>query len=834
MAPGLLVNKPESPVEDFVQDFGHALRSLRREPGFACVALVTLALGIGANALIFSVVHAVLLRPLPFAEAGELVRVSADFEKPTLQDAGLSALELFDLQARSDLFTGVSGLFPISANLTGSGEPERVETLLVDTNYFALLGVRPQLGRLFTEADFAPGIAEVAVISDGLWRRRFGSDPLAVGKKVRVDGDLFTIVGVVSRTFHHPGRGILGEVEMWAPSGWKASPYPEPNRRARFLQGALARLRPGVALSAGRAELEGLTRSLRAQDPGDYPEAAGWSMRLYPLQDDLVGRVRPALLTLLGAVGFVLLIACANVANLLLVRATARRREIAVRKALGAGEGRLFRQLATEAGVLWLLGGAAGLVLAAYGLPLLVALSPAPLPRGQEIELDRTVFAFTAALSLACGLVCSLFPVWLARRTEVHATLKESSRTAGGDRGHVRGALVVAETALALVLLVGAALLLRSAARLNAVDPGFRTEGIVTARLWLPQPNLPETGAYFRHETRGPFYRQVLARLAALPGVEAAAGATTLPLDGSRSSARFTVEGRAAAPGEVLSSRSVIASPGYFEALRIPVLRGRLFDARDDERAPGVALVSAGFARKYFPGEEALGRRLVLPARRDQRADTAVTIVGIVGDVKADGLDVESPPVLYRSLDQDSILLVSLVLRTARGPAALEEAIRREVGQIDADQPVYGVRAFEEMAARALGPRRFVTILLGLFALVSLVLAAVGIYGVTAYTVGRRTGEIGLRMALGARPPDVLRLVLGQGMALTGLGIGLGLLAAAALSRALATLLFGVSPTDAVAFGGIAVLLAFVALLACALPARRAARVDPLVALREE
>ncbi len=821
-------------MENLIQDVRHALRALRRDLGFAAVALITLALGIGANALIFSVVHAVILRPLPFPEPAQLVRLSADFERPAVRDAGLSALELFDLQARSDLFTGVSGLFPISANMTDVDEPQRVETLLVDTNYFALLGVCAQLGRAFTEADFAPGIAEVAVISDGLWRRLFGSDSRAVGKKVRIDGDLFTIVGVAPPAFRHPGRGIMNEVEMWAPSGWKASPYPAPTRGGRFLQGALARLRPGVTLSAARARLEGLTRELRVEHPGDYPETAGWSLRLASLQDDLVARVRPVLLTLLGAVGFVLLIACANVANLLLVRATARRREIAIRKALGAGEGRLLRQLATEAGVLWLLGGALGLVLAWHGLPVLLALNPAPLPRGSEIAVDRTVLAFTALLSLLSGLLCALFPAWLARRTEVHPALKESSRTAGGDRGGVRGALVVAETALALVLLVGAALLLRSAARLHAVDPGFEAAHVLTARLWLPQPNLPETGRYFRHETRGVLYRQVLARLAGLPGVEQAAGATSLPLDGSRSSVRFSVEGRPPLPGEAMSARNVIASPGYFPALRIPLRRGRLFDERDDERAPGAAVVSEAFARKFFPGEDPIGRRLLLPARRDQSADPLLTIVGVVGDVKADGLDVESPPVLYRSLLQDSILLLTLVLRTAGESGMLGETVRREVRQVDPDQPVYGVRTFEELAATALGPRRFVTSLLGLFALVSLVLAAVGIYGVTAYSVSRRTGEIGLRMALGARPRDVLRLVLGQGLALTAAGIGLGLLAAAALSRALGTFLFNVSATDPLAFGGIALLLAGVATAACAIPARRAAAVDPLVALRED
>ena len=747
---------------------------------------------------------------------------------------GSPPLELFDLQARTDLFSGVSGLYRISANMTDVDDPQRVETLLVDTNYFALLGVRAQVGRVFTESDYAPGIAEVAVISDDLWRRTFGGDPGVVGKRVRIDGDVFTILGIAPATFHHPGSGVVKDVELWAPSGWKASPYPPPARGTRFMQGALARLRPEVAFGAGRAGVAALVRDLRAQNGPDYPASAGWSLRIESLQDDVVARVRPALLTLLGAVGFVLLIACANVANLLLVRATTRRLELAVRQALGAGTARLLRQRATEAAVLWLLGGALGLALAVYGLPGLLSLSPSPLPRGQEIGIDGTVLLFTVVLSLGSALLCGLLPAWLARRTEVHPALKESSRTAGGDRGGVRGALVVAETALALVLLVGAALLLRSAARLHAVDPGFEAAHVLTARLWLPQPNLPETGRYFRHETRGVLYRQVLARLAGLPGVEQAAGATSLPLDGSRSSVRFSVEGRPPLPGEAMSARNVIASPGYFPALRIPLRRGRLFDERDDERAPGAAVVSEAFARKFFPGEDPIGRRLLLPARRDQSADPLLTIVGVVGDVKADGLDVESPPVLYRSLLQDSILLLTLVLRTAGESGMLGETVRREVRQVDPDQPVYGVRTFEELAATALGPRRFVTSLLGLFALVSLVLAAVGIYGVTAYSVSRRTGEIGLRMALGARPRDVLRLVLGQGLALTAAGIGLGLLAAAALSRALGTFLFNVSATDPLAFGGIALLLAGVATAACAIPARRAAAVDPLVALRED
>ena len=818
-------------MEKLLQDVRHALRGLAREPGFAAVALVTIALGIGANVLVFSVVHAVVLRPLPYTDPEQLVRIGSDFERPALRDAGISPLELFDLQARTDLFSGVSGLYRISANMTDVDDPQRVETLLVDTNYFALLGVRAQLGRVFTESDYAPGIAEVAVISDDLWRRTFGGDPGVVGKRVRIDGDAFTILGVAPASFHHPGSGVVKDVELWAPSGWKASPYPPPARGTRFMQGALARLRPDVGLGAGRDGIAALVRDLRAQNGLDYPASAGWSLRIESLQDDVVARVRPALLTLLGAVGFVLLIACANVANLMRC-ATTRRLELAVRQALGAGTARLLRQRATEAAVLWLLGGAIGLALAvrasraARAEPQPAAPRPGDRDRRHRAPLHRRAIAGERpSLRPPAGLA-------VAKRSHQDA-LKEASRIAGADRARVRSFLVVSEIALALVLLVGAGLLLRSAGRLHAVDPGFRTDHVLTANLWLPQPNLPETGPYFRHEARGRLYRQILERLAQLPGVTHAAGATSLPLDGSRASVRFTVEGREPAAGEVLVARSVIASPDYFPALGIALRRGRLFGRYDDERAPGAALVNEAFARRIFPGEDPIGHRLQIPARRHQRSASLVAIVGVVADVKADGLEVESPPVLYRSLEQDSSLAMSLLVRTAGAPGPLGDALRREVRRIAPDQPVYGVRTFDELASAAVGPRRFITSLLGLFALCALVLAAVGIHGVMAYSVSRRGPEIGLRMALGAGRPAVLRLVLGQGLALTAAGIGLGLLASAALSRALAGFLFGVSPTDPLTFGGIAALIVVVALVACALPARRAASVDPLVALRE-
>ena len=820
-------------MENLWQDVRYAARMLRKKPGFTIVAILTLALGIGANTAIFSVVHAVLLRPLPFKNPEQLVRVTSDLQKINSPDVGLSAPELFDYRDHSDLFQQVSGVYPIDANITWVDQPERVEALLVDTNYFSLLGVGAQLGRVFQQEDYQPGISEVAVISDGLWRRRYGADPNVIGKKFRLDNDLYVIIGVAPPDFHHPGRSLQTEVEVWAPAGWIASPFGEPRRTAYFLAGAIGRLQPGITVAAAQARLDNLAEQFRKDYPNDYPEKAGWTPRVAGLHEDLVGNVRPALLVLLAAVAFVLLIACANVANLLLARASARQREIAIRRALGAGRMRLIRQLLTESLLLSLIGGALGVLIATWSVDALVKLSPTNVQRLGNISVDSAVLGFTFAVSLLTGLIFGLVPAIQASNPDLQETLKDAARgaTAGVHRSRLRSLLIVSEFALALMLLISAALLMRSFWRLQNVDPGFAAENVLTARLWLPQPNLPETGPYFKHPSRVALFKQIIDRLSALPGVEAVGGTTRLPLDGGRSSTGFTIEGQPPESTEINVTQFAAASPGYFEAIGIPLMRGRLFAEHEDENAPGVIVVNQSFAQKYFPNEDSLGKRIRL-GRQPQ--SPWLTIIGVVRDVKTEGLDIETKPQMYRSVLQASSLLLTLVIHTEGNPSSLAEAVRNEVRAADPDLPVFGIRTMEEVMANAVVQRRFAMLLLGMFAVVALALSAVGIYGVISYSVGQRTHEIGVRVALGASSHDVLRLIMAQGMKLTLLGAAVGLAGAFAVTRFLAFLMFGISATDPLTFAAITSLLSVVALAACYVPARRAMKVDPVIALRHE
>jgi len=808
-----------------------ALRSLAKTPGFTLVVVLTLALGIGANTAIFSVVHAVLMAPLPFTDPGRLARVTVDLVAQDVRDVGLSVPELFDLKERADVFSEASGLYPINANVTEIDDPERVEALLVDIDYFSMLGVPAQLGRTFQREDYTTGISEVAVISDAFWRRRWGADPGVIGRKFRLDNDWYSVIGVAPAGFRHPGRGLLGDVDVWAPAGWKTSPFQSPMPRGGYaLSGAIGRLKPGLTPAAARQRLAAFAEELRAEHPDDYGKN-GWRLRLVPLHEDLVGDVRPALLVLLGAVGFVLLIACANVANLLLARAAARRREVAIRQALGAGRLRLIRQVLVESVVLALAGGAAGLLLAAWGVKLLVRLAPGTLPRAAEIGVDAPVLAFTFATCLLVGLLFGAAPALAASRPELADTLKDAARgaTAGAARGRTRKLLVVSECALALVLLVGAGLLVRTLARLQRVDRGFDARNVLVASLWLPQPNLPETGPYFGHPARAAFYREVLRRVSALPGVVAAGAASRVPFLGG-GFARFEIEGSDAG---LVSAQFSQASPGALAALKIPLAAGRLFTDADDEKAAPVAIVNRTFARKLLGGGDPIGRRLRFPGGRNTPAVSA-TIVGVVGDVLMDAVDTTPRPLVYRPLFQSSGLSETLLLKTTSDPVALGAAVRREVRAVDRDQPTYGIRTMDQVLASAVGARRFAMVLLGVFAGVALLLAAVGIYGVMAYSVAQRTHELGIRLALGASARSLLGLVLAQGAALTLAGIGLGLLGAAALTRALAPLLFGIGPHDAVTFAAVPLVLAAVALAACALPALRATRVDPITALRTD
>ena len=820
-------------METMLKDLRFGVRMLLKKPAFTAIAVLTLALGIGANTAIFSVVNTVLLRPLPFPHPERLVRVTSDYTRLNLTDGGVSGLELADYRDHADVFDEISGVYPINANITWVDQPERVEALLVDVNYFSLLGADVQLGRSFQADDYRPGIAEIAIISDGLWRRRYGADPNVLGKKFRLDNDLYEVIGVMPPGFRHPGRTIQNEVEVWAPSGWTASPFNNPPRSARFLQGAIGRLKAGVSIAAAQSRLEAMAGDFRTQFPKDYSEEAGWSPRIVGLQDDLVGNVRPALLMLLAAVALVLLIACANVANLLLVRASARQREIAIRRALGATRARLMRQFITESLMLALTGGAIGLLIAVWGVAGLVRLSPANLVRLGDVSVDKTVLLFTLVVSVATGILFGLVPAIQASNPDLQETLKDAARgaTGGARRNRVRNLLVISEFALALMLLVSAALLIRSFRQLQQVDPGFNPQNVLTARLWLPQPNLPETGPYFKHPARVALYRRIMDRISGMPGVQAVGAVSQVPLGGGRANAPFTIEGQALDSDTPNTGQPFLASPGYFEALGIQLVKGRVFGEQDDERAPPVIIVSQTMVNKFFHDEEPIGKRLRFGGRQSQAP--WMTIIGVVRDVKLEGLEIDNKPQIYRSLLQASSLSMALAIR-ATNPAALVEAVRGEVRAVDPDLPTYGIQTMEEVMALSVGQQRFAMGLLGVFAFLALVLAGVGIYGVMSYSVSQRTHEIGIRMALGAERRDVLQLVLRQGLMLTVAGMGIGLAAAFAVTRFLRFLLFGISPTDPLTFAVITIVLGAVALLACYIPARRATKVDPMIALRYE
>jgi putative ABC transport system permease protein len=819
-------------LEGLWQDLRYGARMLRKQPGFTFVAVLTLALGIGANTAIFSMVNAVLLRPLPYHDPARITMLWSD--NPAIQ-LGLRELpptnaDIVDWREQNQVFERIAAYRSSFANLSAEGEAERVGGAAVTFDFFPLLGIDPILGRTFTAEEDQPDKNRVVVISHGLWRRGFGGDPNILGKTVTLDSVDFTVIGVMPPGFNFPrgaemppGYGFGPQADIWIPLAMSAERWQRRNQRQLV---AIGRLKPGVSLAQAQAEMS----SIAQRQAQDHPDTnAGWLVRLVSLKDQVVGKTRPLLLVLLGAVAFVLLIACADVANLLLARAAARQKEIAIRAALGAGRRRVIRQLLTESVLLSSLGGALGLLVAYWGVEVLIAASPTNIPRLRDTTLDLWVLGFTAGISLLTGILFGLAPAVQATRTNLSEALKDGGRgSATAVQRRLHSLLIVSEVALALVLLVGAGLLIRSFSRLMAVDPGFNPQSVLAMDVMLP-------GAKYRtQESRRNFYQQVLARVETLPGVSAAGGISDVPLSGAEGLYGLAIEGQPpVSRGQEPNTDGRYVTTNYFRAMGVPLLEGRAFTESDVAGRPEVAIINETIARQLFPGEDPIGKRIKL-GRADDSNESWLTVVGVVGDVKSAALESAPRPQVYRPFMQFSWTNLSLVIRTESDPLQLASAVRSEVKAIDPNQPVANVRTMEQAVTESVARRRFIMLLLSLFAAMALVLTVVGLYGVISYSVTQRTHEFGVRMALGAQARDVLRLVVRDGLRLTALGVGIGLAAAFALTRGMASLLFNVSASDPLTFALVTALLVVVAIVSSCIPARRATKVDPIIALRYE
>jgi putative ABC transport system permease protein len=822
-------------IEDLWQDLRYGARMLMKNPGFTLVAVVTLAIGIGANSAIFSVVNSVLLRELPYRGPHRLVMVWSDRPLQQAQTGWtewpFTAANFRDLRDQNQSFEQMAAFTAHRLNITGGDEPELLGGVRATANLFALLGVEARHGRVFHPEEDQPGNNRVVVLSDGLWRRRFGSDPKIIGQTISLDNESYTVIGVAPPNFQFPPKASLPvayqfppEVDYYTPLA--LTPGEWSNRGPGFLT-AIARLKPQTSFEQAQADVVAIAERLAQQ----YPDSnRNESVRLVSMHQQVVGKTQTALLALLGAVGFVLLIACANVANLLLARAAARQKEMAIRAALGAGRRRVIRQLLTESLLLAASAGALALPLAVWNVGLLRTIAADNFPRAGEIGVDGRVVSFTLVVSLLTGIIFGLIPALQASRTDLNETLKEGRRSSGAGSNRLGGLLVVSEVALSLLLLVGAGLMLRSFIRLMSVDPGFDPQNALTMVIGLPQSK-------YQPPQRAAFFDQLLERLRAAPGVRSV-GAVYPPLGGGEAGAGFSIEGRPpAAPGEPRLAAPRWVSPDYFKAMKIQLLKGRVFTEGDSINALPVIIINEAMARQYWPNEDPIGKRVASTDDnfwRDKRLWRE--IVGVVKDVRYTALDTEARAQMYTPFTQFPPVFSdrTLVARTDGDPLKLVAAVRGEVHAIDKDQPISHIRTMEELVAGSVSERRFNMSLLAVFAGLALLLAAVGIYGVMSYSVEQRTREIGLRMALGAQTRDVLRLVVRQGMTLTLIGAVIGLIAAIGLTRLIKSLLFGVSATDPVTFFVIPLLLALVALLACYLPARRATKVDPLVALKAE
>ncbi|HEY6128230.1 MAG TPA: ABC transporter permease [Candidatus Acidoferrum sp.] len=822
-----------------IQDVRYGLRMLVKKPLFTTVAVLTLALGVGANTAIFSIVNAVLLHSLPYRDPDRLVRIFINEPSVGLRDVRFSKPELDDLQTRAGVFEDVTPILEGSEDLTGAGQPERVEGVNTSFSYFSMLGVIPQIGRLYGPQDFTPGFAPEAVISDGLWRRAYGADPNVVGRTIRIDNDPLTIIGVLPREFRHPGPTISGEPEVFGAAGFSADPFPQPTRSTRILPSGIGRLKPGLTLAQAQARLTAMAAELRHDFPTDYPPQAQWTIEIQPLQETLVGKVRPMLLVLLGAVILMVFIVSLNIANLLLARASGRQQEMAVRVALGASGGRMVRQMLTESMLLSLIGGAAGIATAVGTLRFILRFVPSNVPRLNEVRIDWVVLAFALLISILTGLVFGLAPALHSAKVALSSAIREGGRGSGysAKTSRLRDLLIVSELAFAVILMVGAGLLLRTLRDLLQENPGFNPTQVVAANMQLPNPNESEMDLYLDIPRRANFDRELLRRMKAIPGVELAAITSALPSTNTNPNAvggvvneSFAIEDRPVESSQDLRAERVRISPDYFKVLQTTLVRGRSFTEGDEDGKPMVAIIDESTAHKYWPDRDPLGRRVRF-ARNPTKPWT--TIVGVVGDIKSDGLDIDGVPHIYVPTYQDNGKRLSVVLRTSLPAALLEPQIRHEIQDIDPGLPVFGVSSMNDVLDRSLASRRFSANLVGGFAGLAVLLASIGIYGLLAYMVSQRSREIGIRMALGARPADILRMFLGKGVALAAVGIVAGLVFSASTASMMASLLYGVRPHDAAVFLIVPLLLLAVAGLASYLPARRATKVNPIVALRE-
>jgi putative ABC transport system permease protein len=824
---GRLPGEPVTPgkertnlLGDLSQDLRFGMRMLLKNPGFTVIAIMALALGIGANTAIFSVVNTVLLRPLPYKNPERLVMVWEDNSKQGFPRDTPAAPNYLDWRDQNHVFEGMAVMVDISVNLTGTGEPERIDGRRVSASLFELLGVQPQLGRIFRSEEDQLGANGVVILSHGLWQRRFGGDPDVVGKPINLNGKSFTVVGVMPRTYQFPTRTD----QFWIPIAFDAK---EAKQRGNHYLEVLARMKSGVSLQQAQAEMTTIATRLQQQ----YPETnTGIGAVITPLHEHLVGDIKPALLILLGAVAFVLLIACANVANLLLARAAVRQKEIALRLALGASRTRMTRQFLTESVLLSALGGSVGLLFSVVGLNFLKRFIPPNISQVQTIGIDARVLVFTLLISIATGLLFGLAPAVQMANSDLNDTLKETGRdSAAGRHGNrIRGFLIISEVAVSFLLLIGAGLLINSFIHLRHVDPGFRSEKLLTMKIVLPETRYPDK------QGRSLFYDELLRRIETLPGVATAAVATDLPLTNTGNSLGIAMEGRAdPAPDRMPIIITRVVSPGYFKTMSIPLLDGRVFTEGDKSDSPPVVIISETMARRFWPNEDPLGKRIKVGRSTSSRP--WLTVIGVVKDVRQYELIIEPKPQMYVSYQQAEFFEPrALVIRANFDPLSLAGTVRQTVWEIDKDQPVSDISTMEEVIADSVARQRFSMWLLGIFAGLALVLAAVGIYGVMSYSVAQRTREIGIRMALGAQKSDVLKMTIGGGLRLVLMGAAIGLVAALVLTRVMSSLLFGVSPTDPLTFVSILIVLISVAVLASYVPALRATRVDPMFALRYE